>query len=172
MCFQHIFVEFNSKPRAFRRDDESVFEHQRLFKDHLVYRSLVCFLYHEVRRARVDLDGRRGRNRTAIHVRCDNRVVCFRHAGYLLRLGNPAALTDIELDSQIRAGWDIWCELLDDLLSTGGMLPSRELAGRVVGFFEDGYWRAEDARVEALRRQMASQQLRRCGVMDQSRGIL
>ena len=80
-------------------------------------------------------------------------------------------LTDVELDGQIRAGWDIWCDLLDDLLSTGGMLPSRELAGRVVGFFEDGYWRAEDARVEALRRQMASQDLRRCRVTDRSRGI-
>ncbi|MDF1597512.1 MAG: hypothetical protein P1T08_15645 [Acidimicrobiia bacterium] len=85
--------------------------------------------------------------------------------------GDARTLTDVELDSQIRAGWDIWCDLLDDLLSTGGTLPSRELAGRVVGFFEDGYWRAEYARVEALRRQMASQQLRRCGVMDQSRGI-
>jgi hypothetical protein len=75
------------------------------------------------------------------------------------------------LDRQIRAGWDIWCELLDDLLSTGGMLPSRELAGRVVGFFEDFYWKAEDARVEALRRQMAYQQMRRCRVADGSRGI-
>ena len=86
--------------------------------------------------------------------------------------GDARTLTDVELDSQIRAGWEIWCDLLDDLLSTGGMLPSRELAGRVVGFFEGGYWRAEDARVEALRRQMASQQLRRCRVTDQSRGIL
>jgi hypothetical protein len=85
--------------------------------------------------------------------------------------GDARTLTDVELDSQIRAGWDIWCELLDDLLRTGGMLPSRELAGRVVGFFEDGYWRAEDARVEALRRQMASQDLRRCRVADRSRGI-
>ena len=85
--------------------------------------------------------------------------------------GDARTLTDAQLDGQIRAGWDIWCELLDDLLSTGGMLPSRELAGRVVGFFEDGYWRAEDARVEALRRQMASQQIRRCRIMDQSRGI-
>ena len=85
--------------------------------------------------------------------------------------GDACTLTDVELDGQIRAGWDIWCGLLDDLLSTGGMLPSRELAGRVVGFFEDGYWRAEDARVEAYRRQMASQQLRRGGVMGQSRGI-
>ena len=87
------------------------------------------------------------------------------------RDGDARTLTDVELDGQIRAGWDIWCELLDDLLSTGGMLPSRELAGRVVGFFEDGYWRAEDALVEALRRQMATQHIRRCGVADRSRGI-
>ncbi len=84
--------------------------------------------------------------------------------------GDARTLTDVELDSQIRAGWEIWCDLIDDLLSTGGMLPSRELAGRVVGFFEDGYWRAEDARVEAYRRQMASQDLRRCRVTDRSRG--
>jgi hypothetical protein len=81
------------------------------------------------------------------------------------------ALTGIELDRYIRAGWDDWCELLDDLLSTGGMLPSRQLAGRVASFFEDAYWRAEDARVEALRRQMASERLRRCRVPDRSRGI-
>ena len=80
-------------------------------------------------------------------------------------------LTDVELDERIRGGWDIWCELLDDLLSTGGMLPSRELAGRVAGFFEGEYWSAEDARVEALRRHIASQTLRRCRVTDQSRGI-
>ena len=80
-------------------------------------------------------------------------------------------LTGVELDRRIRAGWDDWCELLDDLLSTGGMLPSRELAGRVVGFFEDGYWRAEDARVEALGRQLAAQGLRRCQMTDRSRGI-
>ncbi len=80
-------------------------------------------------------------------------------------------LTDVELDRQIQAGWDTWCDLLDDLLSNGGMLPSRQLASRVVGFFQDGYWRAEDARVEALRRQMASQPLRRCRAADRSRGI-
>jgi hypothetical protein len=80
-------------------------------------------------------------------------------------------LTDLELDQRIRGGWDIWCELLDDLLSTGGMLPSRDLARRVAGFFENDYWRAEDARVEALRRHIASQTLRRCRVTDQSRGI-
>jgi hypothetical protein len=41
----------------------------------------------------------------------------------------------------------------------------------VVGFFEDGYWRAEDARVEALRRQMATGHLGRGGATDRSRGI-
>lgn len=80
-------------------------------------------------------------------------------------------LTGVELDRRIRAGWDDWCELLDDLLSTGGMLPSRELAGRVVAFFEDQFWRAEDARVEALGRQLATQGLRRCRVTVRSRGI-
>jgi hypothetical protein len=80
-------------------------------------------------------------------------------------------LTGVELDRRIRVGWDVWCELLDDLLSTGGMLPSRELAGRVVGFFEDRYWRAEDARVEALSRQLAAQDLGCCRMTDRSRGI-
>ncbi len=80
-------------------------------------------------------------------------------------------LTGVELDRRIRAGWDDWCELLDDLLSTGGMLPSRDLAGRMLGFFEDQYWRAEDARVEALGRQLAAQGLRRCRMTDRSRGI-
>ena len=80
-------------------------------------------------------------------------------------------LSEVELDRRIRTGWDVWCELLDDLLSTGGMLPSRELAGRVVAFFEDAYWRAEDARVEALRCQMARNGLRRCRMSARSRGI-
>jgi hypothetical protein len=65
-------------------------------------------------------------------------------------------LSDVELDRCIRGGWDVWCDLLDDLLNTGGMLPSRDLAGRVTMFFEDAYWRAEEARTEALRRQMAA----------------
>lgn len=80
-------------------------------------------------------------------------------------------LSDVELDRRIRSGWDDWCELLDDLLCTAGMLPSRDLAGRVVGFFEDGYWRAEDARIEALRRQLAANDVRRCRMTDRSRGI-
>lgn len=65
-------------------------------------------------------------------------------------------LSDVELDRRIRGGWDVWCELLDDLLNTGGMLPSRDLAGRVTLFFEDAYWRAEEARTEVLRRQMTT----------------
>ena len=81
------------------------------------------------------------------------------------------AMTEDELDSEIRLGMDAWCDLLDDLLNTGGMLPSRELAGRVVGFFEDGYWRAEEARIEALRRQMVDRGRRRCCVSGRSRGI-
>ena len=86
-------------------------------------------------------------------------------------LRDVQTLSDVELDRRIRSGWDDWCELLDDLLSTAGMLPSRDLAGRVVGFFEDGYWRAEDARIEALRRQLAAIDVRRCRMTDRSRGI-
>ena len=81
------------------------------------------------------------------------------------------AMTGVELDRRIRAGWDDWCELLDDLLSTGGMLPSRDLAGQVVIFFEGSYWRAEDARVEALRREMVAEDIRRCRMADWSMGI-
>jgi hypothetical protein len=80
-------------------------------------------------------------------------------------------LDDVELDRRIRAGWDVWCDLVDDLVSTAGMLPSRELAGRVAGFFEDAYWRAEDARVEALRRQLDARDLRRCHTTERSGGI-
>ena len=76
-----------------------------------------------------------------------------------------------DLDRRIRAGWDEWCELLDGLLGTGGMLPSRELAGRAVAFFEDAYWRAEEARVEALRRQLAAEGLGRRRGVDRARGI-
>jgi hypothetical protein len=65
-------------------------------------------------------------------------------------------LSDVELDRRIRGGWDVWCDLLDDLLNTGGMLPPRDLAGRVTAFFEDDYWRAEEARTEALRRQLST----------------
>ncbi len=80
-------------------------------------------------------------------------------------------MTEDELDREIRLGMDDWCDLLDDLLNTGGMLPSRDLTGRVVSFFEDEYWRAEDARIEALRRQMLDRGRRRCCVSGRSRGI-
>ena len=80
-------------------------------------------------------------------------------------------MTEDELNQEIRLGMDDWCDLLDDLLNTGGMLPSRDLAGRVVSFFEDEYWRAEDARIEALRRQMLDRSRRRCCVPGRSRGI-
>jgi len=81
------------------------------------------------------------------------------------------SLTEDELNREICLGMDDWCDLLDDLLNTGGMLPSRDLAGRVVSFFEDEYWRAEDARIEALRRQMIDRSRRRCCVASQARGI-
>jgi hypothetical protein len=80
------------------------------------------------------------------------------------------AMSEDELDREIQLGMDNWCDLLDDLLNTGGMLPSRDLAGRVVSFFEDGYWRAEDARIEVLRCQMVDHGRRRCCV-DRSRGV-
>ncbi len=94
-----------------------------------------------------------------------------RHTDPEVDQGAVRMLTDYELDGQIRAGWDVWCDLLDDLLSTGGMLPSRQLVSQVVSFFEDGYWRAEEARVEALRRQIASHPFGRCRSADRSRGI-
>ena len=61
-------------------------------------------------------------------------------------------LPDHELDRRIQTGWDEWCELADALLNTAGLLPSPELAGRVINFFDHEYWRPEDARIEALRR--------------------
>lgn len=80
-------------------------------------------------------------------------------------------MTEDELDREIRLGMDDWCDLLDDLLNTGGMLPSRDLASRVVSFFEGEYWRAEDARIEALRRQTLDRSRQRCCVSGQARGI-
>ena len=88
-----------------------------------------------------------------------------------LRDRDVQSMTEDELDRGIQLGMDNWCDLLDDLLNTGGMLPSRDLAGRVVSFFEDGYWRAEDARIEVLRRQMVDHDRRRCCVASRSRGI-
>ena len=80
-------------------------------------------------------------------------------------------LTDVELDERIRSGWDVWCELLDELLSTGGMLPSPQLTARTMEFFEGEYWRAEDARIEALRRELTSRRLSHSRVRDQVWGL-
>jgi hypothetical protein len=75
---------------------------------------------------------------------------------------------DEELDHRIRVGWDEWCELLERLLGTGGMLPPRELAAQAVTFFEDAYWRAEEARVEAFRRRLSAEGLRRRDELDRA----
>jgi hypothetical protein len=80
-------------------------------------------------------------------------------------------LTGVELDERIRSGWDVWCELLDELLSTGGMLPSPQLAARAVEFFEGEYWRAEDARIEAFRRELTSRRVSQIRARDQLRGL-
>jgi hypothetical protein len=80
-------------------------------------------------------------------------------------------LTDVELDERIRIGWNAWCELLDELVSTGGMLPSPQLVARTAEFFEGEYWRAEDARIEALRRQLTSRSIGPLRTRDQVRGL-
>jgi hypothetical protein len=82
-----------------------------------------------------------------------------------------ARLTDVDLNERIRSGWDVWCDLLDELLSAGGMLPAPQLAARAVEFFEGEYWRAEDARIEALRREIASRRVGHSRTRDQVRGL-
>jgi hypothetical protein len=51
------------------------------------------------------------------------------------------------------------------------MLPSPQLAARTEQFFEGEYWRAEDARIEALRRQMTSRRIGHVRARDQVRGL-
>jgi hypothetical protein len=80
-------------------------------------------------------------------------------------------LTDEELDQRIRGGWEAWSDLLDELLSTGGMLPSPQLAARTAEFFEGEYWRAEDARIEALRRQLTARRVGHVRAQDHVRGL-
>lgn len=80
-------------------------------------------------------------------------------------------LSDVELDERIRRGWDVWCELLDELLRTGGMLPSPQLAARTVAFFGGDYWRAEDARIEALRRELMCRRISHIEARDHVRGL-
>ena len=79
-------------------------------------------------------------------------------------------IKDEELDRRIRAGWEEWCDLVDGLVSSGGMLPSRKVARRAAAFFEDAYWLAEEARVEAFRRQFEAESLRRRRGLGQARG--
>lgn len=85
--------------------------------------------------------------------------------------GAPRLVPDGELDRRIKAGWEEWSELLDGLVSTAGMLPSRDLVGRMLSFFDDVYWSAEDARLEALRRQYRMEATRRCRNPDRSWGL-
>ena len=72
-----------------------------------------------------------------------------------------AALKDEELDERIRCGWEEWAALQEALMGTGGMLPSREIAERATAFFADAFWRADEAHLEALRRQSARNRLGR-----------
>jgi hypothetical protein len=60
---------------------------------------------------------------------------------------------DEVLDARIRAADGEWADVLD-LLITAGSLPSSNVAARVMSFFEEAYWVAEEARVEMLRRQL------------------
>ena len=83
----------------------------------------------------------------------------------------PRLVPDEELDRRIKDGWEEWGELVDGLVSTAGMLPSRELVGRVLSFFENVYWSAEAARVEALRRRYRAEASRRCRNPDRSWGL-
>lgn len=79
-----------------------------------------------------------------------------------------AELGDEELDERIRYGWDEWVEIQATLLATGGMLPSPEIAERATAFFTNSYWRAEEAHLEALRRQ---RRLSRLGRSISQRGL-
>ena len=72
---------------------------------------------------------------------------------------SAAELMDEELDEWIRCGWSEWVEIQEALLATGGMLPSREIAERATAFFTDAYWHADEAHLEALRRQRARNRL-------------
>lgn len=64
-----------------------------------------------------------------------------------------------ELDRRILEGWEEWCEIAEELTAVGGTLPSPQLAGRVLRFFEAGYWRAEEAHAEQIRRELGPGQL-------------
>lgn len=76
-----------------------------------------------------------------------------------------------QLDTLIRAGWERWCELSDELSSTGGMLPTPELVEQLMEFLAKDYWPAEHARVEALRRHQREIRSRTRSVDSRARGI-
>lgn len=99
------------------------------------------------------------------------RLIALRSRAASDSVADVRGLEDEELDRRIRAGWEEWCDLVDGLVASGGMLPSRKLARRAAAFFEDSYWRAEDARVEALRRELRAEGLRRRRGLDRGRGI-
>ena len=72
-------------------------------------------------------------------------------AGVLV--GGPmGCVSDETLDSQIREGWERWCELIEEVVSSQGMLPSPEVAMGLAAFLSGDYWSGKAARVEAPRR--------------------
>lgn len=66
---------------------------------------------------------------------------------------NLRRLSDEKLDHRIRVGLEAWTDIQEQLLATGGMPPSRQLATRLVRYLEGAYREAEEAQVEAVRRQ-------------------
>ena len=89
----------------------------------------------------------------------ESQVIPFRRPVRSRTTTTAAEVMDEELDERIRCGWSEWVEIQEALLATRGMLPSREIAERATAFFTDGYWRADDAHLEALRRQRARNRL-------------
>lgn len=73
-------------------------------------------------------------------------------------------LSDEELDRRISAGHEIWAEIQEQLLATGGLPPSRELAAQVTDYLEGCYRLAEEARVEMVRRQCSRIRSRRAEI--------
>ena len=85
----------------------------------------------------------------------ESQVIPVRQSARSLAATPTAGLKDEELDERIRCGWNEWVEIQEALLATGGILPSKEIAERATAFFTDAYWRADEAHLEALRRQSA-----------------
>ena len=91
----------------------------------------------------------------------ESQVILFRRSVRSRATTTAAELMDEELDERIRCGWDEWVDIQEALLATGGTLPSREIAERATAFFTEAYWRADEAHLEALRRQYARNRLGR-----------